>query len=234
MSTLRIQAGTTNRINRQGFFMTQWVRAGIAMLMLLVLPQSYAAVNEAAYQVVDVATKELLDKIEANRDQYQEDVEVFYADLDQVLAPYIDYKRIARRIMGKYYKQASQDQREAFVIAVKDSLKKVYAKGLLAQSGYRVEILPLKPSKNNRTQKVNVKIHTASGNVIPIQYSMFKSKKQQQRWMMENVIVQGYNIGITYRGVFARLMKSNKKDIDLVIADWAGAAVKSNSKNADS
>ena len=194
-------------------------------------PLAYSAdtqskVNQGAYDAVNATTNELLQLIDANRDEYRADIKRFYRDLDGVLLNRVDYKRIAQRIMGKFYKRANKDQREAFAVAVKTSLQKFYAKGLLDYTNYRVEVLPLAESKRPRKQKVQTEIHTPTNGIVPVSYSMYLNK--QGDWMVENVIVNGINIGITYRKQFARLMKVNKKDIDLVISDWSGAVAKSN------
>lgn len=176
--------------------------------------------NQAAFDIVRSTTDTLLAQITENRDIYQQDTEVFFADVDGLLSTIIDYKRIARRVMAKYYKRAEPAQQDAFRVVFKRSLMKVYAKALLEYKNERIVILP--PSKNKKAstkkQRVDIELYNAAGKKYPITYSMYLDK--QQHWKMENVIVNGVNIGLTYRNQFARLMKVNQNDIDLVIANW--------------
>ena len=46
-------------------------------------------------------------------------------------------------------------------------------------------------------------------------------------WRVRNVIVNGINLGLTYRNQFAEALRSpaNKGDIDKVIAGWTTAQV---------
>lgn len=176
--------------------------------------------NQAAYDVVQTATDNLIKQITGKRELYLEDTELFFADVDEMLSAVIDFKRIARRVMAKHYKKADPEQQRAFEVAFKRSLMKVYAKALLEYNNERIEILPpLNTDKaDGRRQRVDIEFFSDGGRKIPVSYSMYLDKDKQ--WKMENVVVNGVNIGLTYRNQFARSMKVNQNDIDQVIANW--------------
>jgi len=178
------------------------------------------APNQAAFELVQTTTDELLQRIVAKREIYIQDNQIFFDEIEDLLDPVIDFERIARRVMAKYYKSATVDQREKFVGVFKESLLKIYAKGLLEFDNQKVVVLdpPRNAQKRGDKQKVDIEVRDQSGEIFPISYSMYLDKTNA--WKMENVIVNGINIGLTYRNQFARLMKENKNDIDLVITDW--------------
>ena len=183
-------------------------------------PQQDEFPNQAAYDAVESATDELLGQVTSNRELYVEDTELFFADVDALLSSVIDFKRIARRVMAKHYKKAEPEQHVAFESVFKRSLLKVYAKALLDYNSEKIVILPplAKKKVNPKRQRVDLEFYNAGGQKFPITYSMYLNKQSQ--WKMENVIVNGVNIGLTYRNQFARLMKVNKNDVDLVVAGW--------------
>ena len=187
---------------------------------LLLVGPVQALPNQEAFDIVESTTDELLQSIITNRDAYRENEQQLYQEVDNILGPVIDFKRISRRVMAKYYKRATASQREEFIKVFKKSLMRVYAKGLLELNNEKVNIVP--PGKNvkakNNKQKVDVEILLSSGKKFPVSYSMFLNGSKQ--WKMENVVVNGINIGLTYRNQFSRLMKVKKNDIDLVIAGW--------------
>lgn len=191
---------------------TIWWMAAAAMAV--------ATPNQAAYDVVESTTDQLLQRIVEKREVYLEDNQLFFTEVQDLLDPVIDFKRIARRVMAKYYKKATVDQREKFEQVFKQSLLKIYAKGLLEFDNQEVVVLApsSKRKVNPKKQKVDIEVLSEAGNKYPISYSMYLDKGNA--WKMENVIVNGINIGLTYRNQFARLMKVNKNDIDLVITDW--------------
>jgi phospholipid transport system substrate-binding protein len=183
-------------------------------------PTQDAFLNQAAYDVVESATSQLISQVTGKRDLYTADNELFYADVDDLLSSIIDFKRIARRVMGKHYKKAAPAQREAFEHVFKRSLLKVYAKALLDYNNERIVILPPtgKKTVNPKRQRVDIDFFSAAGKKFPISYSMYLNKEKQ--WKMENVVVSGVNIGLTYRNQFARLMSENKNDVGLAVASW--------------
>lgn len=194
---------------------------GLTLFMQSIFVQAETeAQNQAAFDTVQVATDELIQKITENRDLYQQDTELFFTDIDNLLSSVIDFQRIARRVMAKHYKKAEPAQHEAFLDAFKRSLLKVYAKALLEYNNERIVILPPRESSSssNKKQRVDIELYNSGGQKYPITYSMYLNTENQ--WKMENVIVNGVNIGLTYRNQFARLMKDNSNDIDLVIAGW--------------
>jgi phospholipid transport system substrate-binding protein len=176
--------------------------------------------NQAAYDVVQVATDNLVEQITGKRLEYVENNELFFADVDGMLSAVIDFKRIARRVMAKHYKKAEPEQQLAFEGVFKRSLLKVYAKALLEYDNEKIIILPPSSSKkvNPKRQRVDIEFFSSGGQKFPISYSMYLNK--QGEWKMENVVVNGVNIGLTYRNQFARLMKVNGNDVDLVVSGW--------------
>ena len=194
---------------------------GVLMALLLVCFTSLPAQEkpQSAYEVVQQSTNALLDMIVQNRELYRNDTERFYQDVDGLLSGVVDFERIARRVMAKYYRNASDEQREQFVKVFKQSLMNVYAKGLLEFDNEKVEIIPPRYSSADEAQeKVDLVVIDNNGAEFPISYSMYLD--DNGRWKMENVIVNGINIGLTYRNQFAHLMQAQGNDVDKVIASW--------------
>ncbi len=194
---------------------------GVVFLGWMLSATAHAAVpNQPAFDLVQSTTDQLLQRIVEKRDQYLQDDQLFFSEIMDLLEPVIDFKRISRRVMAKYYKKATIDQREKFEQVFRQSLLKIYAKGLLEFDDQEVVVLEPSSARSGsaKKQKVDIEVLDQRGGKYPISYSMYLNKANE--WKMENVIVNGINIGLTYRNQFARLMKLNKNDIDLVITDW--------------
>lgn len=196
---------------------------GVMLIFLANLVQADDASefpNQAAYDTVQQATDELLEAITGKREIYRQDNDLFFAEIDGMLSEVVDFERIARRVMAKHYKKASPEQQADFLEVFKLSLLKVYAKALLDYDNEKIIVLP--PSANKkvhpRRQRVDIEFFSNGGQKFPVSYSMYLNK--QGEWKMENVVVNGVNIGLTYRNQFARLMKVNGNDVDLVVSSW--------------
>ncbi len=187
---------------------------------LMITTSVFASPNQAAIDLVQTTTDRVFSSITEKREIFRQDDQLFYKEIDELLSPVVDFERIARRVMAKYYRQASAGQREEFIKVFKQSLLKLYAKGLLDIGNEKIVILPPARGGNpdSKKQIVDVEIISANGNKFPITYSMFMNGSNQ--WKMENVIVNGINIGLTYRNQFSHLMEEKNNDIDQVIAGW--------------
>ncbi len=72
---------------------------------------------------------------------------------------------------------------------------------------------PRDPSKPT----VRMEVHTKTGKVYPVDYAM--AKGADGKWRMRNIVINGINIGLTYRNQFASSMKA-QRDLDKVIDGW--------------
>mgnify|MGYP004453106521 FL=1 len=78
----------------------------------------------------------------------------------------------------------------------------------------------INPNDDGRAS-VRMEVISAAGNRYPVTYSMYKA--EEGRWMMENVIVEGVNIGLAFRDRFSQEMEKNGGKVQAVINDWGDA-----------
>ncbi|MEH6345524.1 MAG: ABC transporter substrate-binding protein [Bermanella sp.] len=142
--------------------------------------------------------------------------------VEDVIGEVVDFNRISRRVMAKYYKKATKEQKKMFFQVFKQSLLNTYAKGLWEFEDYKIRLKPLKSAhQSQRNTLVEFEVVTASGQVFPVTQSLYFNKKQK-RWLVQNVIISGVNIGQLFRDQFARLVNEKNGDIDLATNAWAG------------
>ncbi len=195
----------------------------IAMVALMV-GQVWAGPEEDLKRYVDENTQKLVQKLNAEKGLYEKDPEAFYASMDETLQEFVDFRRIAARVMGRYARQTTPEQRDAFVEKFKRSLFDSYAQALVSAEDFEIivkeaTILP----QNEDRASVEMELISASGNRYPVTYSMYRTG--DDRWMMENVIVEGVNIGLAFRDRFAQEMEENRGQVQAVIDGWGGDAV---------
>ncbi len=193
----------------------------IAMVALMV-GQVWAGPEEDLKRYVDENTQKLVQKLNAEKGLYEKDPEAFYASMDETLQEFVDFRRIAARVMGRYARQTTPEQRDAFVEKFKRSLFDSYAQALVSAEGFEIivkeaTILP----QNEDRASVEMELISASGNRYPVTYSMYRTG--DDRWMMENVIVEGVNIGLAFRDRFAQEMEENRGQVQAVIDGWGDA-----------
>lgn len=200
------------------------MRTLLLFITLLFSQLSLAAgqeLAEQAHEVVKRTTEELLETINNNRNYYESDKAKFFWELEDVLGPMVDFKRLTRRIMGKHYRKASLDQRKRFARAFKRSLLSSYATGLIEFEDYDVRVLPPKTGVKNtlRNTLVDLEVVTPSGKVFPITQSMYLHHRDR-RWMAQNVIVNGINVGKLFNEQFSQMVSQADGNIGLAIDNW--------------
>jgi len=203
-------------------------------------PVSYAAENTTEAQVlvennpdmspdilVSKASDALIEQINSASAEDKALGLAFYEHVvEQTVGPFVDFETIAYRVMGRdVYDKASDDQRSAFVETFKQSLIRTYAKGISTYNDQSVKVAPFDGAvtKNGTTRaKVEVIIQPKGGKPFPIVYSMFKN--ESKGWMLENMHLDGVNVGSTFRNQFTQSMKDHKNDLDQVIQSWGASS----------
>jgi len=195
-----------------------WMFAMVALMA----GQAWAGPEEDLKQYVDENTQKLVQKLNEEKGLYEQDPEAFYASMDEALDQFVDFRRIAARVMGRYARQTSPEQRDEFVAKFKRSLFDSYAQALVSAENFEINVLEAEilPQNDDRAS-VQMEVVSASGNRYPVTYSMYRNG--EGRWMMENVIVEGVNIGLAFRDRFAQEMEQNRGQVQAVIDGWGDA-----------
>ncbi|MBU1296563.1 MAG: ABC transporter substrate-binding protein [Gammaproteobacteria bacterium] len=144
--------------------------------------------------------------------------------VDNILANVVDFDDFSKKVMGKYYRRASPEQRIRFASVTKDTLLKTYGTSLLELDADRINVLPLGPQGRGKETKVDVDFQMESGGMLNISFFMEESKKGV--WMLSNVVINNINFGLTFRKQFGVMMEQNKNDIELAISAWRESLAK--------
>lgn len=194
----------------------------LALCLLATTTTAFADQEGELRQYVDDNTQNLVDKLNAERGLYESDPEAFYASMDESLREFVDFRRIAARVMGRYARQSTPEQRDEFVEKFKRSLFDSYAQALVNADDFEINVQEATILADNQDRaSVQMEVISASGNRYPVTYSMYRNG--EGRWMMENVIVEGVNIGLAFRDRFAQEMEANRGQIQAVIDGWSDA-----------
>ena len=187
---------------------------GLALLLVVAPVQaanSPHGVIEKSYQ----SLRELIDSKQLVAGMPQEQL---FELMERELNPVVDFDRIARKVMGKYARRASAEQHQRFTGIFKKTLVATYSKGL--EHLDRLEQVAISAPVYNEDQtlaKVPMSIALRGGESYAVVYSMFRDPKNN--WLVENIVVEGVNIGLVMRNQFAHYM-DQYNDVEAVITHW--------------
>lgn len=189
---------------------------------------SEATAGEATpspYQLIGAVTEEVLAEIDRHRAELdtsaeeavkQQQFECFVGQVDRILGKVVDFDWIALKVMGSDGKVASAEQKAQFAETFRAGLVETYGRGLLSYSSERIVLLPAENVDDRHKITVHQQIVGAEA-TYPLDYTMGLKDGQ---WKVINVIINGINLGKTFRGQFTQSSQKNKGDIDKVIASW--------------
>ena len=182
--------------------------------------------DENPYNFIDSNAQKMVIVLKENKSLFLEDRKLYEQKIKEIFEPMIDFRRVAATVMGKkYYLASSKEQRAEFVVIFKDSLLDTYAETLAQWENQTITtIFP----KNMEIQTNNLKnievqqtLNTGSSK-YPISYKLRKNKDNS--WSIVNIIVNGVNLGLTFRNQFQALAIKNNGNIESTLTGWVSDA----------
>ena len=175
------------------------------------------------YQQIELVTVELLETIATYQAGYPENEKAYFESLDALLLDRIDFAFIARNVMGSYNKVATTEQRARFATTFRNGLVETYGRGLIGYENQEIVLVKAGTvAEGQRKLTVKQEIRS-SDSVYPLEYSMARKKTGQ--WMVVNVVINGINLGKTFRNQFVRSAQRAGGNIEQVINGWSSESL---------
>ena len=200
--------------------------AFIGLLSFVFTGMAYSQVEAISQddpeKMVFAVSNKVISELNANRELLESSsAEVKVFALKYVL-PFIDTEKMARYVMGKYWRVATDVQKQAFVDAFTNTMIRSYSQSLLK---LRIESVEVDKAREEKPGRVTVasKVTQSDGNKSDVIYRVYFNKSTK-KWMLYDVAVEGVSMLLSYRKAYASDI--SKKGLDAVIAEMQ-------EKNAD-
>jgi phospholipid transport system substrate-binding protein len=199
--------------------MTRLMTMLMAGVVLVWAPLTLAAATDP-HQLLEQAIERMTGRIDSEREQLSQNESYARQVVNEELDGLVDFRRITQLVMGQYFAPSSREQKLRFLEVFRASLINTYASGLTMYEGQEVRVLP--PGSGDIGEgraRVRTEIRTAAGRVVPVFFSLYQNRDGE--WLVENVIVNGLNLGRTFRTQFEQSAQQYGGDLDKVIANWS-------------
>ncbi len=181
------------------------VLVGLILCTVLVAGSTFSYAEDDPAALLDQTIQSALKEFSESRDRLAEDSPALLSFLDQTVVPLFDFDRIARLVLAKNWKKASQQQRDAFSVEFKRLMIATYSSALFKYNGEQyVRILDaeIKEKKQRLLATVRTELVLGNGSApVPVDYFMIRTGDDVP-WKIYNLSVAGINMVINYRGVF--------------------------------
>ena len=202
---------------------------GLLSLMVATVATGDAATGPTP--IIESTTTQIMAAVGEAPEYFDTDPDRFYNEIGAVLDQTIDWRGFAKGVMGDYASNARyrsldeegrialRDQLQSFTDIMKSGLIRTYAKGLLAFSGSKFEIVDDEAiDPNARSASITQRVYGAGDRTYIVRYQMGRSRDGS--WRLRNIIVADINLGQIYRNQFAAAAKSADGDVARVVAEW--------------
>ena len=192
------------------------------LVFFLLAGSLYILSDEDPYIFIDENAQKMVRVLTEDSSLFETDRVLYENKIKEIFEPMIDFRRVAASVMGKkYYLLATKEERAEFVLIFRDSLLDTYAE-TLAQWGDSTITTEFPKNKEELSKNVEVKQTLDTGtSKYPISYKLRKSK---DGWKIVNIIINGVNLGLTFRNQFQALAVSHNENISDTLRNWVSDA----------
>jgi len=172
----------------------------IGLFVLLATPAWAGAPTDELRRTVDDVLRILNDpalRSPARREARQ-------AELRRVVEPRFDFAETARRALGRYWKDRTDNERRQFTDLFRNLLEQAYTSRIDSYKGERVVFTG--ESVDGDYATVRTKIITARDTEIPVDYRMLR---RGDRWLVYDVVIENVSLVDNYRSQFAEIIEAS-------------------------
>ena len=161
---------------------------------------------------IDELIRQLRDKAE----QIRQDQSIAYQISDKLMMPHVDFPRITRLVIGKYWRAASPAQQQQLIEEVRSLLVRSYVSAMTNyvddivavadQNG--IKYLPSRYKAGDKKASVRATISLEGGQSADVQYQLY----YRDEWKIYDIRLEGISLAITYRTSFGEQIKRDGLD----------------------
>ena len=182
--------------------------AALTTLVLLASTANAQTPND----VIRSASDELAAALSERKEELAADPAALYAAVDAIIQPRFDRRYAAQLVLGRNWRNASEEQRAAFIDAFYASLLQKYADGALEFNEDQIQILPFRGDETKPRVIVKSLVTLNDGTEVPVDYGLVR---RDSGWKVFDVIIEGISYVRNFRAELNSEIRSS--DLDAVI-----------------
>jgi phospholipid transport system substrate-binding protein len=162
-----------------------------------------------ASALVKDTSQRMIKTLEQRRAEIDRDQTLIYKLVGEILVPHFDFEGITQSAVGRYWGEATPEQRKTLTVAFQELLVRTYAKALLRYTGQEIRFLPVRPGPNAESVAVSSQVIQAGAPPLAIDY---KLHAKGGAWKIHDVTVDGVSLMTNYRSDFAAKIRQGGID----------------------
>ncbi|UCC57329.1 MAG: ABC transporter substrate-binding protein [Gammaproteobacteria bacterium] len=181
----------------------------VSHLLVLLLFTTPASSDQPPLKLVrDTSTKMLMTLKEEETAIKQNPARLREIVTENVL-PHFDFERMGRWTLGKYWRNASPQQREEFIKEFRALLVRSYGRALVDYADAEIVYLPFRMGDDETRVKVHTELSRPQNNSVKITYSLHSTANG---WKVYDVAIEGVSLVTNYRSSFMNKVRQDGLD----------------------
>ena len=172
----------------------------IALSAIAISAFATAAPGEAPDALVKRISNDVIETAKADKDIQAGNVNKVTALVDSKILPYVDFQRMTALAAGRFWRDATPEQKTALSNEFRTLLIHTYSGALSQIKNETVEFKPMRADPADTEVEVRSVVNVARGEPIQLNYRLAKSPSG---WKIFDINVLGAWLVETYRGTFA-------------------------------
>jgi len=174
------------------------------LVAALAIPAAFAAAAYAAeavpgpspQELIETTARKLLEALDADRALAKKDPARVRKLVDEILLPHFDTDYSARLVLGKNWRNATEEQRKRFIAAFYQSLLRNYGSALAEFTADRMQVLPFRGDLSTGQATVRTQVKRSNGTVVPVNYTL---RATPEGWKAWDVTIEGISYVRNFR-----------------------------------
>lgn len=169
-----------------------------AMLLgLMPLSKAIAADLLAPELAIEEASTKLKTKMQ--EPSFTKDFKQITEFVESVIYPHVDFDRISALVLGKNWKNASEDEKTQFKREFQTLLVRTYSRAFVEFKDWSLRFLPPTKDENPSKVVVNTEVLQPGLKPITINYRMLEANGE---WKAYDILIEGVSLVTNYRTSF--------------------------------
>lgn len=164
-----------------------------SFIFTLFISASVLSAEISPYKVIESVGNNLFTRIANNQQEIEKFPDLMRNIVDEELMPHIDYKYAAYKILGVNLKSTSAEQRDNFVVSMRQYLIRTYANALTQYKNQKVIFEKEKSTEGKNIVSVNTQIIDGNRPTIDIAFKLRKNNKTLE-WKAYDMVVEGISL----------------------------------------
>jgi phospholipid transport system substrate-binding protein len=197
------------------------VAALLGALLLALLGGRAGAAIPQPEAMLESLTDEVIVVLKREQEAVRREPTYLFDLVERVLLPHVDMEVMSRYVLGRYWRDATDEQRNRFRQEFKNLLVRFYVSALIDDPAKLDELLantenliryqPVRVDDTTRKTIVRAEVNMPNGGPrVPVSFNLFLNTEGQ--WKMYDVNVDGISLVTNYRSSFAADIKRDGLD----------------------